>query len=54
VQNLGYFNLHQFGSYDLFEHAGTPGADSGSSSARRCTTFRSTAATRSTRTWSPG
>jgi uncharacterized protein len=27
VQNLGYFNLHQFGSYDLFEHAGTPGAD---------------------------
>lgn len=24
VQNLGYFNLHQFGSYDLFENAGTP------------------------------
>jgi uncharacterized protein len=24
VQNLGFFNLHQFGSYDLFEHAGTP------------------------------
>lgn len=23
VQNLGYFNLHQFGSYDLFENAGT-------------------------------
>ncbi|HET6394753.1 MAG TPA: CocE/NonD family hydrolase [Blastococcus sp.] len=23
VQNLGYFNLHQFGAYDLFEHAGT-------------------------------
>ena len=21
VQNLGYFNLHQFGSYDLFENA---------------------------------
>ncbi|MHC1559238.1 CocE/NonD family hydrolase [Actinomycetospora sp. C-140] len=27
VQNLGYLNLHQFGSYDLFEHAGTPDAD---------------------------
>jgi predicted acyl esterase len=24
VQNLGNFNLHQFGCYDLFEHAGTP------------------------------
>lgn len=24
VQNLGFFNLHQFGSYDLFEHASTP------------------------------
>ncbi|MEJ2869094.1 CocE/NonD family hydrolase [Actinomycetospora sp. OC33-EN08] len=24
VQNLGYLNLHQFGSYDLAEHAGTP------------------------------
>lgn len=24
VQNLGHFNLHQFGSYDLFENAGTP------------------------------
>jgi hypothetical protein len=24
VQNVGYFNLHQFGSYDLFENAGTP------------------------------
>ncbi len=24
VQNLGYFNLHQFGCYDLFENAGTP------------------------------
>ncbi len=24
VQNLGYFNLHQFGSYDLFQNAGTP------------------------------
>ncbi|WP_322097588.1 CocE/NonD family hydrolase [Nakamurella alba] len=24
VQNLGYFNLHQFGSYELFEKAGTP------------------------------
>ncbi|MEJ2890861.1 CocE/NonD family hydrolase [Actinomycetospora aeridis] len=24
VQNLGYLNLHQFGAYDLFEHAGTP------------------------------
>lgn len=24
VQNLGYFNLHQYGSYDLFENAGTP------------------------------
>ena len=24
VQNLGYFNLHQFGSYDLFENAATP------------------------------
>lgn len=24
VQNMGYFNLHQFGSYDLFENAGTP------------------------------
>ena len=23
IQNLGYFNLHQFGAYDLFEHAGT-------------------------------
>ncbi|MGO9135942.1 MAG: CocE/NonD family hydrolase [Methylovirgula sp.] len=23
VQNLGYFNLHQFGAYDLFQHAGT-------------------------------
>ncbi|OLL79576.1 hypothetical protein Ae168Ps1_1982c [Pseudonocardia sp. Ae168_Ps1] len=23
VQNLGYLNLHQFGAYDLFEHAGT-------------------------------
>ncbi|SDC86739.1 hypothetical protein SAMN05216410_2427 [Sanguibacter gelidistatuariae] len=23
VQNLGYFNLHQFGSYDLVENAGT-------------------------------
>lgn len=24
VQNLGYFNLHQFGTYDLFENATTP------------------------------
>ncbi|WP_443209382.1 CocE/NonD family hydrolase [Rhodococcus rhodochrous] len=24
VQNLSYFNLHQFGSYDLFENASTP------------------------------
>jgi uncharacterized protein len=24
VQNPGYLNLHQFGSYDLFENAGTP------------------------------
>ncbi|WP_421999304.1 CocE/NonD family hydrolase [Reyranella sp.] len=24
VQNLGYFNLHQFGTYDLFDKAGTP------------------------------
>ncbi|NMO88560.1 CocE/NonD family hydrolase [Actinomycetospora sp. TBRC 11914] len=24
VQNLSYWNLHQFGSYDLFENAGTP------------------------------
>lgn len=24
VQNLGYFNLHRFGCYDLFENAGTP------------------------------
>ena len=24
VENLGYFNLHQFGSYELFEKAGTP------------------------------
>jgi predicted acyl esterase len=24
VQNLGYLNLHQFGTYDLFEHASTP------------------------------
>lgn len=24
AQNLGYFNLHQFGCYDLFENAGTP------------------------------
>lgn len=24
VQNLGFFNLEQFGSYDLFEHAATP------------------------------
>jgi uncharacterized protein len=24
VQNAGYFNLHQFGSYDLFANAGTP------------------------------
>ena len=24
VQNLGNFNLHQFGAYDLFENAGTP------------------------------
>lgn len=24
VQNLGYFNLHQFGTYDLFENASTP------------------------------
>lgn len=24
VQNLGYFNLHQFGCYDLFENAATP------------------------------
>ncbi len=24
VQNLGYFNLHQYGSYDLVENAGTP------------------------------
>jgi uncharacterized protein len=27
VQNLGYFNLHQFGAYDLVANAGTP-ADS--------------------------
>jgi putative CocE/NonD family hydrolase len=27
VQNLGYFNLHQFGCYDLVERAGTPAAD---------------------------
>ena len=25
VQNPGYLNLHQFGAYDLFENAGTPG-----------------------------
>jgi putative CocE/NonD family hydrolase len=25
VQNPGHFNLHQFGAYDLFENAGTPG-----------------------------
>jgi hypothetical protein len=24
VQNLGFFNLHQFGTYDLFENAATP------------------------------
>ena len=24
VQNPGFFNLHQFGAYDLFENAGTP------------------------------
>ena len=24
VQNLGNFNLHQYGAYDLFENAGTP------------------------------
>jgi len=24
VQNRGYFNLHQFGSYELFQKAGTP------------------------------
>ncbi|SJZ33800.1 hypothetical protein SAMN02745126_00479 [Enhydrobacter aerosaccus] len=24
VQNLGYFNLHQFGTYDLFQNAATP------------------------------
>lgn len=24
VQNLGYFNLHQFGAYDLFQNAATP------------------------------
>ena len=24
VQNLGYFNLHQFGAYDLFGNSGTP------------------------------
>ncbi len=24
AQNLGYFNLHQFGCYDLFQNAGTP------------------------------
>src|SRR5260370_20745001 len=24
VQNLGYFNLHQFGSYHLFHHPSTP------------------------------
>jgi predicted acyl esterase len=24
VQNLGYFNLHQYGSYDLFDNAATP------------------------------
>ncbi|MDD7941048.1 CocE/NonD family hydrolase C-terminal non-catalytic domain-containing protein [Actinomycetospora lutea] len=24
VQNLGYFNFHQYGTYDLFENAGTP------------------------------
>lgn len=24
VQNVGYFNLHQFGSYDLFANASTP------------------------------
>jgi predicted acyl esterase len=24
VENLGYFNLHQFGSYELFEKAATP------------------------------
>jgi putative CocE/NonD family hydrolase len=27
VQNAGYFNLHQFGAYDLFENAGTPQRD---------------------------
>ena len=27
VQNLGYFNLHQYGSYDLFENAGTAAQD---------------------------
>jgi predicted acyl esterase len=26
VQNLGYLNIHQFGSYDLIEHAGTTDA----------------------------
>ncbi len=29
VQNLGQFNVHQFGSYDLFENAGTPTSPSG-------------------------
>ncbi|MEV8368626.1 CocE/NonD family hydrolase [Microbacterium sp. NPDC064584] len=24
VQNLGHFNVHQFGTYDLFENTGTP------------------------------
>ncbi|KAF0126962.1 MAG: acyl esterase [Methylocystaceae bacterium] len=24
VQNLGFFNLHQFGTYDLFQNAATP------------------------------
>lgn len=24
VQNLGYFNLHQFGAYDLYQNAATP------------------------------
>ncbi|SNS88219.1 putative hydrolase, CocE/NonD family [Geodermatophilus saharensis] len=43
VQNTGYFNLHQFGAYDLVEHAGTPAGTRGSSSGRRCTTCRSTA-----------
>ena len=40
VQNQAQWNIHQFGSFDLFERAGTPAGKSGSSSPSASTSCR--------------